>query len=118
MASPDHRILTPRGYLRFDEVRVGDQLFSLPTLCPEAVCQIEVLVGSFQVVNLVVEQFASFFAEGLLVEDQVGAELLEVAASQSGRNDDAIQADHQPSSLLQAPGRGPSLPMPAGSMGV
>ncbi len=37
--------------------------------------------GSFAVFNLVVGPFACFFAEGLLVEDQIGSELTETAGT-------------------------------------
>jgi hypothetical protein len=79
-ASPAHRILTLHGYLRFDEIRVGTQLFSLPGRTSERVSKVEVLSGAFPVFNLVVEKFACFFAEGLLVEDQVGVYLAEELA--------------------------------------
>ena len=73
-ASPSHRIMTPGGYLRFDEIRPGFEVFRGPEITLEPVCSIEVSLGPVQVFNLVVEPFACFFAEGFLVEDQVGAE--------------------------------------------
>jgi hypothetical protein len=79
-ASPAHRILTQRGYVRFDEVRPGDLTFSISAMCLEPIRQVEEVSGSFQVFNLVVARFACFFAEGLLVEDQTGAEMSEVLA--------------------------------------
>ncbi len=74
-ATPAHRVLTGRGYLRFDEVEVGDTTVCLPGLETKPITQIETLAGEIQVYNLVVAPFSSFFAEGLLVEDQMGDDL-------------------------------------------
>jgi hypothetical protein len=71
-ASPAHRILSTRGYLRFDEVECGDLLLCSSGSSPELVTIVEVIPGGHRVHNLVVAPHAAFVAEGLLVEDQDG----------------------------------------------
>jgi hypothetical protein len=73
-ASPAHRILSARGYRRFDEVDRGDLLFCPSGLSLELVSTVEIVAGIRCVHNLVVTPYASFIAEGLLVEDQDGEE--------------------------------------------
>jgi hypothetical protein len=75
-ASPAHRILSTRGYLRFDEVERGDLLLRSSGSSPELVTIVEIIPGDHRVHNLVVVPHASFIAEGLLVEDQDGEEVL------------------------------------------
>jgi hypothetical protein len=62
-ASPAHRILSTRGYLRFDEVEPGDLLLR-SSGSPEPVSTVEVLPWRHCVHNLVVVPHASFIAEG------------------------------------------------------
>src|SRR6185436_17446554 len=77
MATPEHRILTARGYVQFDEMRIGDLLFRFPGTETQEVREIEVVQGETLVYNLEVSPCASFFAEGLAVEDYTGENLLE-----------------------------------------
>jgi hypothetical protein len=74
-ASPAHRILSARGYLRFDEIDRGDVLFCPSGLSFEPVSTVDIVAGRHCVHNLVVTPYASFIAEGLLVEDQDGEEI-------------------------------------------
>jgi len=76
-ASPDHRILTARGYVPFGEVETGDQLVPNSGSDAQVVRKIEVLYGMTVVYNLEVVPYASFFAEGLVVEDYTGEEQVE-----------------------------------------
>lgn len=71
-ASPDHRILTARGYIPFGEVEIDDQLVSNSGGEAPVVREIEELPGATVVYNLDVVPYASFFAEGLVVEDYTG----------------------------------------------
>lgn len=80
MASPEHRILTARGFLQFDAVEAGDQLIQGPGTGIQEVRQIEVFHGETPVYNLDIAPFASFFAEGLAVEDFTGEEPLRSGA--------------------------------------
>jgi DNA-binding transcriptional ArsR family regulator len=74
MASPEHRILTARGFLQFDAVEAGDQVnqCSGAGIRIQEVRQIEVFHGETPVYNLDVGPSSSFFAEGLAVEDFTG----------------------------------------------
>ncbi|HEV8580632.1 MAG TPA: metalloregulator ArsR/SmtB family transcription factor [Thermoanaerobaculia bacterium] len=83
-ASPNHRILTARGYVPFGEVETGDQLVSNSDGEAQAVREIEVLHGVTVVYNLEVVPYASFFAEGLVVEDYTGEEQVDEGSRAAG----------------------------------
>jgi hypothetical protein len=89
-ASPDHRILTVRGYVPFAALVVGDRLISGPGQSEE-VLAIKVLNSETLVYNLIVSPHASFIVEGVLVEDYEGETLplyegLTTGAAGSARN--------------------------------
>jgi len=92
-ASPEHRILTARGYVPFGEVEIGDQMVSIAGGDSRVVCEIESLAGATAVYNLDVVPFASFFAEGLAVEDYTGEERAAEGAGTTEIRLDRVVAD-------------------------
>jgi len=110
MASAEHRILTARGYVRFTELRVGDLLFRFPGTETEEVRVVDVVAEKTLVYNLDVSPNASFFAEGLVVEDFTGE-----AGAQSGLIGDRYRSRRLPASKAvmrsrpRAPSRSPAV---------
>lgn len=71
-ASPRQTLLSGRGLTSFEDLAVGDYIFSFPSLLPQLVHSVETNYGNHSVYNLTVENFATFFADDFLVEDQDG----------------------------------------------
>jgi hypothetical protein len=75
--SSGQTIFTKRGLLKFEELKIGDCIFQYPYLNTYPINKLNIILKRCRIYNIIAKPFNNFFANGFLVEDQIGLSKLD-----------------------------------------